>query len=127
MTDPRVEAAAKALTNEGAAPGSSIHSWRCEYPDRCGPCGCVYETAEIIVAAADEAERAAGVIRLDANDPGLIEVAARHLSSPVRDWQWDHISHESDRNYWREGAARDLFAALAAAGAQPPPKEDDRG
>lgn len=62
MADPRVEAAAKALTNEGGVPGGSIHSWRCEYPDRYGECGCVYEVAQIIVAAVDECDRAARVV-----------------------------------------------------------------
>lgn len=62
-----VEAAAKALTNEGAAPGSSIHSWRCEYPDRYGECGCVHETARIVLTAAF----------------GVLQQATRAAASPL--------------------------------------------
>lgn len=40
-----------ALLAEGAGPGSSLHSWRCEYPDRYGPCDCVGETASEVLAA----------------------------------------------------------------------------
>lgn len=29
------------LTDEGGAPGSSLHSWRCEHPDRYGECDCL--------------------------------------------------------------------------------------
>lgn len=43
-------AVAKALTDEGAGPGNSIHGWRCEHPDRYGPCDCVAEVAEVVVA-----------------------------------------------------------------------------
>ena len=32
------------MISEGGGPGNSIHSWRCEYPDRYGPCDCVAET-----------------------------------------------------------------------------------
>ena len=46
-----VEAGAKALADEGGLPGSSIHSWRCEYPDRYGPCDCVPQTVVEILAA----------------------------------------------------------------------------
>jgi len=47
-----VEAAAKAILDEGGAPGHSLHSWRCERPDRFGECGCVEQTArEVLVAA----------------------------------------------------------------------------
>lgn len=44
-----VEALAKVLIEEGAGVGSSIHGWRCEYPDRYGPCDCVDETARAIL------------------------------------------------------------------------------
>ena len=40
-----VEAAAQALSDEGGDPGNSIHSWRCEHPDRYGDCTCLRETA----------------------------------------------------------------------------------
>lgn len=46
-----VEVIAEALLAEGAAPGSSLHSWRCEYPDRYGECDCVPQTAKEILAA----------------------------------------------------------------------------
>ena len=46
-----VEKAAQKLTDEGAAPGSSIHSWRCEYPERYGSCDCVDEVARIVLSA----------------------------------------------------------------------------
>jgi hypothetical protein len=35
---------AESLISEGGGPGDSLHSWRCEYPDRYGPCDCVAET-----------------------------------------------------------------------------------
>lgn len=41
---------AEALLRGGAAPGSSLHSWRCEYPDQYGPCRCVPETVVEILA-----------------------------------------------------------------------------
>ena len=31
--------------------GGSPHSWRCEYPDRYGPCDCACELAEALVGA----------------------------------------------------------------------------
>ena len=33
------------LRAAGAEPGASIHGWRCEYPDRYGPCNCVADVA----------------------------------------------------------------------------------
>lgn len=38
----------RVLYNEGAGPGTSIHSWRCEHPDRYGPCRCVESVASEI-------------------------------------------------------------------------------
>lgn len=57
-----VTAVVKALHDEGAAPGSSIHSWRCEYPDAYGPCDCLSETARVILDAlnATRASRVTG-------------------------------------------------------------------
>lgn len=52
VSDEAVEAAAKALRDEGGDPGHNIHSWRCEHPDRFGECDCVKETARIMLAAA---------------------------------------------------------------------------
>ncbi len=40
-------ALANALSAEGGGPGNSIHGWRCEHPDRYGPCDCVAETGLI--------------------------------------------------------------------------------
>ena len=54
-----VEAGAKALADEGGLPGSSIHSWRCEEPDRYGggpiefQCDCVAQTVVEIIAAVE--------------------------------------------------------------------------
>lgn len=47
---PAEQAATKTLLDKGAAPGHSIHSWRCEHPDRYGKCSCVEETAKEVVA-----------------------------------------------------------------------------
>lgn len=52
-----VEAVAQTLINEGAAPGNSIHSWRCEYPDQYGPCNCVKAVADASLAALVEKMR----------------------------------------------------------------------
>jgi hypothetical protein len=40
----------KILLAEGAAPGNSIHGWRCQHPDRYGPCTCVRDLAALIAA-----------------------------------------------------------------------------
>ena len=44
-----VDAVRLDLLTEGAAPGSSLHSWRCEYPDQYGECDCVSVTARSVV------------------------------------------------------------------------------
>lgn len=44
------DAIVKVLLEEGAGPGNSIHSWRCEYPDQYGPCDCVEQTADAVLA-----------------------------------------------------------------------------
>lgn len=46
-----IERVAKALLDNGAEPGNSIHSWRCEHPDHYGPCNCVAEVAAEVVDA----------------------------------------------------------------------------
>lgn len=46
-----VAAAARALEDEGGAPGSDLHSWRCQYPETYGPCDCTAETAKAVIAA----------------------------------------------------------------------------
>lgn len=35
-----LDAAREVLIAHGESPGSSMHGWRCEYPDRYGPCTC---------------------------------------------------------------------------------------
>jgi hypothetical protein len=45
------EALARGLLDEGAGPGNSLHSWRCEYPDRYGPCDCVTGVAQELAQA----------------------------------------------------------------------------
>ena len=42
---------AQTISEQGGDPGSSIHSWRCEYPDRYGNCDCVEQAARAILAA----------------------------------------------------------------------------
>lgn len=47
-------------------PGSSIHSWRCEYPDRYGARRCVEELLDDLVAA----QRPEWEVRAEAWDEG---------------------------------------------------------
>lgn len=54
------EVVERVLLDEGAAPGSSIHSWRCEHPDRYGDCTCVAEIAQEIAAALTARDDTAG-------------------------------------------------------------------
>jgi len=49
--DGEVAIVAGELLAAGGAPGSSLHSWRCEYPERYGTCTCVRDLAASIVAA----------------------------------------------------------------------------
>lgn len=53
-----VKTAAATLVAEGGAPGSSIHSWRCEHPERYGSCNCVTMTVEEILKAVEPLMRA---------------------------------------------------------------------
>lgn len=75
ISDEARKAAAKALLDEGGGPGNSFHSWRCEYPDRYGPCDCVQEVADSILAVAApllvsaEAERLQAELDRIANIP----------------------------------------------------------
>lgn len=79
------------------------------------------------LAAADEVDRAAGVIRVDINDDGMAALVAAVLLDVVYGW---NLAHEVPSNEAHESsmlAARAVlsqFAALAAAGAQPPPEEE---
>lgn len=48
----KIEIIKRILLNEGGAPGSSLHSWRCEYPDRFpNYCTCLEDIAEEIAEA----------------------------------------------------------------------------
>ncbi len=52
INDPAtIEVIRTALENEGCKPGNSIHSWRCEHPDRYGECDCCTEVARAVLAA----------------------------------------------------------------------------
>jgi hypothetical protein len=62
----------KVLTDEGGAPGNSLHSWRCEYPDRYGECDCLTGTAESILAA------------LRPTIDALLTEQAEHIAAEVR-------------------------------------------
>ena len=63
MAEPTArEVIAATLIAEGGAPGNSLHSWRCEYPDRYGPCDCVPETAGVVLD--DLAAAGYSVVRL---------------------------------------------------------------
>lgn len=64
----------KVLVDEGGTPGSSLHSWRCEHPDRYGPCNCLEQTAEEIVKALEPLARqsAAAVARKALHDAALV-------------------------------------------------------
>ncbi len=86
------EVLAKVLADEGGEPGSSLHSWRCEYPDVYGGCDCIAETAAEMVRAlaaagllaTSEAETAA---RAEAWDEGYLAGHECLLpSSEARNW-----------------------------------------
>lgn len=47
--DTQITRVAEIILAEGGGPGNSIHGWRCEYPERYGPCDCVQELAVLIV------------------------------------------------------------------------------
>lgn len=50
--DPEVQKRVeKVINDEGGQPGSSIHGWRCSYPDSYGECGCVAEIARSVLSA----------------------------------------------------------------------------
>jgi hypothetical protein len=53
LRDESIRAAVKVLNDGGGQPGSGLHSWRCEHPDRYGPCTCVAEVASDVVAAVE--------------------------------------------------------------------------
>lgn len=37
--------------------------------------------------------------------PEALDTAARWLSAQSRSWDWDHVSHEGDRQWWRSEAS----------------------
>jgi hypothetical protein len=106
-----IEAIVRALDDNGAGPGSSIHSWRCKYPDMYGPCDCVKETARDLWQAIVEhlgLTWESGVI--DQRDPSYtpprrlvsqwVEVHARHLvrySNHLDDHDADNAARERAR------------------------------
>lgn len=51
------DAIEKALAENGV--DSGIHSWRCEYPDRYGPCTCLEELVDDLNAVAGDIAAAA--------------------------------------------------------------------
>lgn len=50
-TSEDVEALVAWLVEQGGSPGSSLHSWRCEHPDRYGECDCLTESARDLLAS----------------------------------------------------------------------------
>lgn len=44
------------LRAEGGDPGSSLHSWRCEHPDRYGECDCLEQIADELIRVIAPAE-----------------------------------------------------------------------
>jgi hypothetical protein len=48
------EALAVEAASQGMGPGGSIHGWRCEYPDRYGPCDCIAEVSADLATVAVE-------------------------------------------------------------------------
>lgn len=44
----KIELIERILVENGLEPGFSLHSWRCEHPDRYGECDCVHILAEDI-------------------------------------------------------------------------------
>jgi len=68
-TDPRIEAAAKALHHAEWIEGNfhetdAEHCWTLDPADHAG----YYDQVRIVLAAADECDRVAGVVRVDLND-----------------------------------------------------------
>lgn len=79
-----------ALISEGAAPGNSIHGWRCEYPDRYGPCDCVWETAQEVADALLDAVRTDPAVAdalAHAAGPQLLDALTR-TGTLTEDWGW---------------------------------------
>jgi hypothetical protein len=104
MTDPRVEAAAKVI-NPLPQPWKSLSEAQREY---------YRGRANDVVIAVDDCDRVAGRITIDTNDDEFATNVALSLGFSAR-------SREHDLRMVRR-----VFDAVrvAAAGAQPPPKED---
>lgn len=87
------DALKKVLLSEGCSPGSSIHSWRCEYPERYGDCDCVGEVVDQLlpIIAAHVAERERKLREEIAGEIGR-EQLDRHMEygeagDPVNDFE----------------------------------------
>jgi hypothetical protein len=76
-----------AISDEGGRQGSSIHSWRCDYPDRYGPCDCVAFVANVAI----EALTAAGysIVNLPSRDQ-LATLLLGFLNPPLHDGSWTY-------------------------------------
>lgn len=110
MTDhseARVEAVARAL-----------HEFGC--PDGCPGSTTDYLLAERLLAAADEVDRSAGVIRVEINTDATLKLIRRACNDPggflPRGVQWDGAPNTLGQ--WQALAV----AAALSAGAQPPPE-----
>lgn len=89
MTDEeRVAAVVKVLTDNGGAPGNSLHSWRCEYPERYGKCDCLEQTAAEIIAALD------GQTSTSTSACDVCAQQVEWIDCPTGGW-WAHLSHPS--------------------------------
>ena len=115
---------AEALIAEGAAPGSSLHSWRCEYPDQYGECDCVAETARAVLDALDLPGR-----ERRAKAEGIREAVARvrwvyDLQCPVpttgRYHKWARLAHL----WWQKVLGGEL-ERLSRRAAEIDPEEGD--
>jgi hypothetical protein len=139
MTDPtgdRVEAAARAVDKELAdsATGPLYIAHLEFFPER---------ASRGALAAADECDRVAGVVRVNTRDPETVERLAERVHeawmTAKREMGVESRLSESGEELVApysllsepakeldRSTVRAVVAALAAAGAQPPPKEDDQ-
>lgn len=123
MTGDRVEAAAKTLHHAEWVEGNfhetdAEHCWTQDPADHKG----YYDQVRIVLNAADEADRVAGVVRLDTREDTTFKLIRRACNDPGQflphgeqyDGEPDTLGH------WQALA---VLAALAAAGVQPSPPE----
>ena len=132
-SDEARQAAAKALLDEGGGPGNGLHSWRCEYPDRYGPCDCVQEVADLILAAAApllvSADSSAQAERLRRERDRWEDEAKgweRHLiaAEVVVEGLRAELANEVEL---RKSYQREVAALRAAGGQEKPSGEEDTG